>query len=239
MTLKMIISCEHGGHQIPEPYQSLFENHQEVLQSHRGWDAGALDLAQHLQQEFSAVFHFTETSRLLVDCNRSMGDTALFSEITRDIPEIQQQEILRTCYFAHRNPIEQQVQEWIRAGNLVFHVAVHSFTQVLNGRTRSSDIGLLFDPRRPLEKQFADIWRRQLSRGFSGWKIHHNLPYRGVSDGLPTFLRSQFDAAHYVGFEFELNQKHVGASVHEWNQIKQSILMSVSQSLEHNSGLSY
>ncbi|NQV49593.1 MAG: N-formylglutamate amidohydrolase [Candidatus Marinimicrobia bacterium] len=239
MNIKMIISCEHGGHQIPETYQSLFENHQELLQSHRGWDAGALDLAQHLQKEFPTVFHSTTTSRLLVDCNRSIGNTAPFSEITRLIPEIQQHEILQTCYFAHRNPIEQQVREWIQAGNLVFHLAVHSFTPVLNGRTRSSDIGLLFDHRRPLEKKFADICRRELSRGFPGWKIHHNLPYRGVSDGLPTYLRSQFDAAHYVGFEFELNQKHVDVPVQEWKQIKQAVLKSLSQSLENTSGLSY
>jgi predicted N-formylglutamate amidohydrolase len=88
------------------------------------------------------------------------------------------------------------------------HVAVHSFTPVLNGAARRVDIGLLYDPARQGETSLCRRWRAAL-RDASGEKltVRRNHPYRGVSDGLTRHLRTRFPAARYTGIELEINQK--------------------------------
>ncbi|PTM08135.1 MAG: N-formylglutamate amidohydrolase, partial [Bacteroidetes bacterium] len=41
--MKLVLTCEHGGNQIPKQYQALFPD-KTVLQSHRGFDLGSLDV---------------------------------------------------------------------------------------------------------------------------------------------------------------------------------------------------
>ena len=38
----LIITCEHGGNEVPAAYAPLFAGHEALLPTHRGWDAGAL-----------------------------------------------------------------------------------------------------------------------------------------------------------------------------------------------------
>ncbi|MCK5912425.1 MAG: N-formylglutamate amidohydrolase, partial [Desulfuromusa sp.] len=76
----LIISCEHGGNQIPEEFQDLFVSAEAVLESHRGFDIGALSLAQKLARETKAPLVGAEISRLLIDLNRTLKQQTLFSE---------------------------------------------------------------------------------------------------------------------------------------------------------------
>ena len=78
-----VVTCEHGGNRIPPRYAKAFAAHQAVLDSHRGWDAGALTLAQQLAEALAAPLIVSRTSRLLVDLNRSEHHRALFSSISR------------------------------------------------------------------------------------------------------------------------------------------------------------
>ena len=41
-----LITCEHGGNRIPPRYRDLFAGCEALLQSHRGYDPGALTLAR-------------------------------------------------------------------------------------------------------------------------------------------------------------------------------------------------
>ena len=87
MAPKLIISCEHGGNDIPSAWQHLFCNEEGVLNSHEGYDAGALSTAQFFAQNTSAEFFFNTTSRLLVDCNRSRRNPRIFSRFTRKLSQ--------------------------------------------------------------------------------------------------------------------------------------------------------
>jgi predicted N-formylglutamate amidohydrolase len=48
----LVISCEHGGNRIPEPYRDLFRPYRASLHSHRGFDAGSLPMARALASGF-------------------------------------------------------------------------------------------------------------------------------------------------------------------------------------------
>ena len=79
----IVITCEHGGNRIPSPYRDLFHAHQALLDSHRGFDPGALIMAKALATAFAAPLVASTVSRLLVDLNRSVGHPRLHYEATR------------------------------------------------------------------------------------------------------------------------------------------------------------
>src|SRR4029434_4503487 len=82
----LVITCEHGGNRIPAPYRELFHDRQALLDSHRGYDPGALIMARALATAFAAPLVVTSVSRLLVDLNRSVGHPRLHSDETRNTP---------------------------------------------------------------------------------------------------------------------------------------------------------
>ena len=64
------------------------------------------------------------------------------------MPESERALILREVYAPHRAAVEQAITLSRTRGVTVVHVAIHSFTPVLNGVRRTADVGLLFDPSR-------------------------------------------------------------------------------------------
>lgn len=53
--IALLISCEHAVNTVPYDYQTLFERHKELLESHRGIDFGALEIAQSIHKKTIAV----------------------------------------------------------------------------------------------------------------------------------------------------------------------------------------
>ncbi len=203
----LILTCEHGGNIVPREYQENFSGAKEILNSHRGYDPGALDMFWHLQ-ELSSLHKFHLESRLLVEVNRSLHHPQLFSEFTRGLSIGVKKGILEEYYFPYRNSIEDQIANFIAAGEEVLHLSIHSFTPVLNGQIRNTDLGLLFDPARPREKQFCQSFKKALQNFDNSLKSRFNYPYLGKADGFTTHLRKKFPN-NYLGIELEVNQKFV------------------------------
>jgi predicted N-formylglutamate amidohydrolase len=210
-SLFLLVTCEHGGNRIPRPYRALFAGHQALLDSHRGYDAGALSMARQLAHQFRAPLVFATVSRLLVDLNRSIGHRALFSEVTRELSRTERANILAAHYVPYRSEVEALVGQAIAAGRCVVHIASHSFTPILDGCPRHADIGLLYDPERSGERALCAKWGQLLAPAIAPLRVRRNYPYQGRNDGLTLRLRRQYAATRYVGVELEINQKHVTA----------------------------
>ena len=204
-TSQLLISCEHGGNRIPAAYRHLFAVNTAVLDTHRGYDIGALEIARAISKSLKAPFHSAQTSRLLVDLNRSLHHRKLYSEFTRDCDEQIRHQILEKYYRPYRQALEQQVRKMIAASGSVIHISVHSFSPVLNGQVRNADIGLLYDPARQQEKAFCARLKSALDQSAIG-VTRLNYPYRGNADGLTTYLRRSLPASSYIGIEIEINQ---------------------------------
>lgn len=195
------------------------------MHSHRGYDRGSLRVARELAQLLNAALFVATASRLLVDLNRSVGHPRLFSEVTKQLPISIRREILTHYYLPYRNQVEQTIAEAIHKGGQVIHISSHSFTPVLNGEVRHTDIGLLYDPSRPKERDFCCQWQASLKTKAPGLIIRRNYPYAGKADGLTTYLRRQFPAKAYVGIELEINQKHVVTSNRlHWQELRHIVL---------------
>lgn len=219
-----VLTCEHGGNTIPAAYKAMFSGAKEVLDSHRGWDLGALRVAESMARQLDVQLFFSKTSRLLVELNRSVGHPSLFSEFTAILPVADRQDIINRYWRPYRDQVTSHIDNLVQAGCRVVHLSIHSFTPIWEGQPRKTSIGLLYDPRRSGEKLLCDLWKRELKREFPGFVIHSNQPYKGIADGFTTTLRRRFDLhvrwpGEYNGIEIEINQSLIfpatGGRIHE------------------------
>jgi predicted N-formylglutamate amidohydrolase len=219
-----LITCEHGGNRIPPRYRHLFAGFEALLQTHRGYDAGALALARELAKALAAPLFVSTTCRLVIDLNRSIGHPRLYSEATRDAPATVRSGILESYYLPHRNKVEADIAKAVARGRRVIHIASHSFTPELEGEVRNADIGLLYDPERSGELELCRRWQAQFKVLAPELKVRRNYPYAGKSDGLTAYLRRRFPAEVYIGIELEINQQHVLDGGRQWRAFRGRVI---------------
>jgi predicted N-formylglutamate amidohydrolase len=220
---RLVVTCEHGGREIPPVYSHLFAGSAGVLASHRGFDAGALILASDLARRFAAPLHYATISRLLVDLNRSESHAEVHSTFAQALTDADRAGILQRLYIPYRRSVEERVARWLAAGESVVHVSCHSFTPFLHGRLRRADVGFLYDVARPREAALCRQWRAALQRSNPGLRIRMNAPYDGASDGFTTTLRQRHGLLRYAGIEIEINQRLVHGNPAQWRRVRQSL----------------
>jgi predicted N-formylglutamate amidohydrolase len=117
----ILITCEHGGNQIPIRYRTLFN--EPKLQVPEAWDEGALDLAQSVAETLDAPCFTHQTSRLLVDVDLSLGNSALFTLDSSMLSDADKQSILERYYFPYRLRIENTIA---MSDKPLLHISVHT-----------------------------------------------------------------------------------------------------------------
>lgn len=227
----LVITCEHGGNRIPKAYCDLFYDYKAQLNSHRGFDSGALIMAKELATAFTAPLVTSTVSRLLVDLNRSIGHPRLHAEVIRNISIEERRQILTYYYQPYREQVEYLVRQAITDHGLVIQLSSHSFTPELDGKVRNADIGLLYDPSRAGEVDLCERWKSAFKICAPNLRVRRNYPYAGKGDGLPTWLRQQLPATAYVGIELEINQKHIIRGSLHWIALRKIIIESLRKAL--------
>ncbi|MEP7329715.1 MAG: N-formylglutamate amidohydrolase [Betaproteobacteria bacterium] len=219
-----IVTCEHGGNRIPAPLRRLFRGQQKLLDTHRGFDPGALIMAHALARSLRAPLVQSTVSRLVVDLNRSIGHPRLFSSFTRHLPADIRASIIERHYRPYRTEVEHLVERAISRGRRVIHLSSHSFTPVFDGRVRTADVGLLYHPTRPRERALCAHWKAALAASAPAIRVRRNYPYAGRDDGLTSWLRRQFSANDYVGVELEVNQGLVFGAARQWTALRRILI---------------
>ncbi len=227
----VLITCEHGGNRIPAKYRALFKPHRQALDSHRGFDPGALAVAHDFASAFDAELVYSTTSRLLVELNRSPRHPQLFSEASGTLSVDERERVLAEYYRPYRERVEAFVRKAYESGQRIVHVSSHSFTPVRDGVSRRADVGLLYDPRRAVETEFCLRWQRELKTSAPELVVRRNYPYRGYGDGLTTYLRKRFPDPLYCGIELEVNQKYALAHAAAWHKLRKVLLSSLKVAL--------
>lgn len=220
----LILTCEHASNKLPAAFKKVVPA--EVLKTHRAYDIGAVLVFRRLVK-FAKPEFFCEGkfSRLFVDLNRTITNKSAFSDYLRELKTqnsaaaTKVKESATKYWNEYRATIEKFVQQNIgkdSRGNSgksaenkeaeIIHLGIHSFTPVLNGKVRNTDIGILYDPARPQERAYANVIKAEIKRLYPAMKVRFNYPYKGSSDGLTTTLRKKF-GPRYVGIEIEINQK--------------------------------
>ncbi len=195
-----------------------------MLKTHRGYDLGALRLARELATTLEAPLFAGSVTRLLIDLNRSLHHVKVYSAITRAWPGNERRRLVADYYRPYRNAVENWIARRVRRGRTVLHLSVHSFTPVLEGRLRHADIGLLYDPRRTLERTLCAAWRRALCGTAPLLTLRLNYPYRGTADGFTAYLRHRFPSSAYLGIEIEVNRSG-------WKRLRQLLRTTLKETL--------
>jgi predicted N-formylglutamate amidohydrolase len=202
---------------VPPEHARLFAGAAGVLDSHRGLDYGALDVARAFARRLRAPCVAATVTRLLVDLNRSPHHRHVFSEYSRALGAAERAAVMRTYYAPYRLEVERAAMQAARAGALLLHVSSHSFTPRLHGEVRCADVGFLYDPARRIERDFVAAWQAALAERAPRLALRRNYPYRGTADALVTHLRRRYPERAYAGVEIEVNQKLVGTAL--WPQL--------------------
>jgi predicted N-formylglutamate amidohydrolase len=225
--LHLIFTCEHASNRVPREFQCVADRARSALQTHRGYDPGAAQLARHLAKRFGAPLALGKWSRLLIELNRSPHHPQLWSEFSRSLPATAKRKLLETYYQPFRDTIEAEARRFQNLRRRVLHLSIHSFSPRLDGETRRADLGLLYDPGRRLESKFCETWKRRLNDLASGLNVRMNYPYRGVADGLTAHLRKHFPKDCYVGIELEVNQKFPTGTRTAWRKLMNQITVAL------------
>lgn len=222
---QVVITCEHAGNEVPVSYSHLFVGAKEDLNSHKGWDPGAWEIALYLSAVLQLPVYGVHTTRLLIEPNRSLFHDQLFSQYTKSLGESEKSNLINEIYLPHRNTIEGIISE---AVGTVVHLSIHTFTPLWQGQTRDVEIGLLFDPDRKNESAFCDAWKNEITKRDTSIQCKFNEPYKGIDDGFTTYLRTRFPDPRYLGIEIEVNQKFT----HDLLPVKKLLLDSLNALLQ-------
>ena len=212
-------------------YAGLFRGWHRVLTTHRGYDSGALAMARDLAAALHAPLVASTVSRLLIDLNRSLSNSHVWSDATRGLALAGKERIVRRHYSPYRHRVAAIVSEAVKAGRRVIHISSHSFTPVLDGHVRNADVGLLYDPARPGEVALATHWKAAFADHARDLRVRRNYPYAGKNDGLTSSLRRCFPPGRYVGMEIEVNQALVLGQAKSWRQARSAVVAALNTAL--------
>ena len=210
---QILVSCEHASNRLPEELEAPAE----LLELHIAYDLGALQVARRLADSFAAPLHAGEYSRLVVDLNRTVGNSRLVRRksdgqtipFNRGLTEEEIERRIRLYYRPYRDGVSANVEEIIGRRGRCVHLCSHTYTPVLNGNVRGNDIGLLYDPRREPEAEIVKKLRPLLAER-SGSVVWLNRPYQGTADGILPRIREAHPPDRFIGIELEVNQKFAG-----------------------------
>lgn len=202
--IAVLVTCEHAGCQTPDECRAWFRGHERVLRTHRGYDIGAAGVAREMASRLRTRAMLHHTSRLIVEINRSPDHASLFSEFTKGLPDSVRAALVERHYTPHRAEVERAITRLVGRGVRVFHAGIHSFTRQLGDERREVQIGLLFDPARVFESEVCHLWAEAIRCADAALDVRFNEPYKGIDDGLTTYLRTRFSDAEYAGVEVEI-----------------------------------
>jgi predicted N-formylglutamate amidohydrolase len=200
---RLVLTCEHASAAVPEEYAGLGLAAVQ-LADHIGWDIGAAALSEQLSAQLDVPAVLSGASRLLVDCNRDLGDADLMPHESHGIP-IPGNAAIAADDRAHRltrfyAPYHAAIDAELARCPQALVLSVHSFTPELNGCARPFDIGVLFDD----FARLADSFARDIASG--GLSVRMNEPYSGL-DGLIFSARSHGRRHGRRYLEIEINNR--------------------------------
>ena len=207
---QVLVSCEHASNRLPAGMTAP----EELLALHIAWDPGALSIAEWLAATFGAPLHAAEYSRLVVDLNRTVGNSVLVRRrsdghsipFNRGLTEQEIERRIEEYYLPYRNAVADGMTSVIEAHGRCVHLCIHTYTPQLDDKLRGNDIGLLYDPYRRPEAELVHELRDALVER-TGLVVWLNRPYSGTADGILPWIREHHDGERYVAIELELNQK--------------------------------
>lgn len=202
-----VFTCEHATNRVPEDAGGLAPDDRPFLGDHWGWDVGAADLARDLAARTGSCAVLSGFSRLVCDPNRDPGrpDFVVATVqghalgLNRGVDAAERRRRRERWFDPYHDAVDRVLAGRRALGPEVRLCSIHTFTPVFQGRTRSLEVGVLFD----VHEEHARTLRAALDR--EGFATALNEPYSGHA-GL-IYAASRHGRAHGVAYlELEVRQ---------------------------------
>ena len=199
--------CDHAGNRIPRSLGNLGLDSAD-LQRHIAWDIGAAAVTCELSAALDATAVLQTYSRLVIDCNRPIGNPSSIVEVSERtaIPgnqrldpaaaERRAGEIFRP-YHAR---IESLLEARASRGQSTILVSMHSFTPVFMEQPRAWHVGVLYHRDRRLGYALLETLRAD-----TALVVGDNEPY-AVSDSTDYAIPVYGERCGLLHVEVEIRQ---------------------------------
>ena len=179
-TLPILLVCDHASRRIPSKLADMGLD-PVVRHCHLAWDIGAGPLTEKLAASLGATAVLCEYSRLVIDCNRQLMDPGAFLEFgdgvvipgNRNLQPTDKGARADEIYWPYHRAIDTQIERFSLHDTAPAFIAIHSFTPVMNGKSRPWEIGVLWDRDRVTAEIFIHDFRE------AGFMVGDNEPYSG------------------------------------------------------------
>ena len=229
----VLLICDHASHRFPKSLGDMGLD-PFARRCHLAIDIGAGPLTKRLAKSLGVTAVVHNYSRLVVDCNRQLMDPSAFLEYgdgilvpgNRNLHQSDKDLRASALYWPYHCAIDEQVERLRKAGPLPAFISIHSFTPVLNGESRSWEMGVLWDK----DEKMREIFLEGL-RG-AGYKVGDNEPYSGKApqDFTIDHHAEELGLPH-VGIEIRQDLIDDDAGVAEISEVMHSIIASVPEQL--------
>jgi len=211
-----LFSCEYATYAVPGEYAHLYLGHQEALSCSRGWEPGALNLAQACAMRFRTPLVHSEASRLLIDVEASKEDCwSRFSEV---LSGSDQRRLLERYWQSYRNQLHRRISSDLERHGLVFHVMVHTDPD------QREHVQLHISDDAPLAQSLAETWLKAMQRN----DLRCVLNVGKVVTDLGNDLGANHDAARYAQVRIHVHQDFfLMGTPWRWTTIKKHLLDSL------------
>jgi len=149
---KVLLICDHASRAVPRVLENLGLSDTD-LAKHVGWDIGAAALTLELSRRWDAPAVLSGFSRLVVDCNRTLGEPTSMPAVSDGIAvpgnarltDEQAAARAAACYWPYHEAVSAALDRFAAAGVAPAVVSMHSFTPRMNGMDRPWHVGVLWD----------------------------------------------------------------------------------------------
>ncbi len=181
-TKPILLVADHASNRVPLGLDNLGLD-EATLNRHVAFDKGTEGLTERLSELLGYSAVLCNYSRLVVDCNRRVGDPTLMPEVSDDVtvPGNQgltdEQRLMRNdeIYRPYHDAIDAQLRRLEGHVEAPALVAVHSFTPRLRtGSSRPWHVGVLWDQDHRIAEPLLEYLRQ-----FAHLCVGDNEPYSG------------------------------------------------------------
>ena len=211
-----LFSCEHATCAVPEAFRELFKGSEEIVTSTKGWDPGALNLAQGFSMKFRTPLVHGDVTRLLIDLNE--GGDERWSKFSKTLPDATRVKLVDRHERPYRLAIDTRVKEDLLRNDALVHVMVH---------TEESGPGLVLETgAKGIGSEFAMKWRNRLDAD----GVDVRVAAGGIDGDLALKLGEKHPADRYALVRLKVPQCYfLEGKPLRWDTLKKFLISSLTQ----------
>jgi predicted N-formylglutamate amidohydrolase len=216
---RLIFISDHAGRAIPRALGTLGLG-EEALAQHIAWDIGIAEVTRLVAARLDAPAVLANYSRLVIDCNRRLGEPTSICEVSDNIAVPGNLELsvaaraarAEACFHPYHRDVEALVARRRAAGAVPGIISMHSFTPVMAGFQRPWHIGLLWNRDGRMRDRLFAIFGEDASLC-----VGDNEPYSGrAAQGYTIWVHGEQAGLPHVLIELRQDLIDTPAGVQRW-----------------------